>query len=126
MTWAMLAVFSSAASAAMPNVVVVVADDQGWGDLSLHGNTRVRTPNLDGLFQRSRQFRNFMTWCVCSPTRAGLLTGRHPFRLGAGPNVGGELALEETTVAEFFRDSARPIGKRIDTCRTSPTNRGRA
>ena len=91
-------------SAAMPpNVVILLADDQGWGDMSLHGGKRVETPNLDRLFRESLELTTFMTWPVCSPTRAGLLTARHPIRLDAGPNVGGELKLSETTIGEFFQ-----------------------
>ena len=94
---------SSAVAAKPANVVVLLADDQGWGDLSLHGNQRVETPNIDGLFKESLQLKNFMVCPVCSPTRAGFLTGRHPLRLGAGPNVGGELDVAETTIGDFFQ-----------------------
>ena len=90
-------------AAKVPNVVILLADDQGWGDLSWHGGNRVQTPNIDRLFRESRRLTTFMTWPVCSPTRAGLLTGRHPIRLDAGPNVGGELPLAETTMAEWFQ-----------------------
>ena len=86
-----------------PNVVILLADDQGWGDMSRHGGRRVQTPNLDQLFRESLELTTFMAWPVCSPTRAGLLTGRHPIRLEAGPNVGGELKLAETTIGEFFQ-----------------------
>jgi len=86
-----------------PNVVILLADDQGWNDLSWHGGKRVETPNLDRLFRESLELSTFMAWPVCSPTRAGLLTGRHPIRVGVGPNVGGELKLEETTMAEWFQ-----------------------
>ena len=97
--------------AAQPtNVVVLLADDQGWGDMSLHGNTRVETPNIDGLFRESLQLKNFMVWPVCSPTRAGFLTGRHPLRLGAGPNVGGELDVAETTIGDFFQGQGYRTG----------------
>lgn len=86
-----------------PNVVILLADDQGWGDMSLHGGKRVETPNIDRLFRESLQLTTFMSWPVCSPTRAGMLTARHPIRLGAAPNVGGELGLPETTLGEFFQ-----------------------
>ncbi len=96
-------VLSSNAAPSAPNVVILLADDQGWGDLSLHGNQRVKTPNIDRLFRESLQLKNFMVCPVCSPTRAGLLTGRHSLRLGAGPNVGGELDVAETTLGDFFQ-----------------------
>lgn len=91
-----------AARAAQPNVVYLLADDLGWGDLSANGGS-IPTPRIDRLIQEGVGFDNFMGWCVCSPTRAMLLTGRHPFRVGTGPEVGGELAKEETTIAEAFR-----------------------
>lgn len=97
------AALSNVAASSLPNVVVLLADDQGWGDMSLHGGGRVQTPNIDRLFRESLELTTFMTWPVCSPTRAGLLTGRHPIRLDAGPNVGGELKLVETTIGEFFQ-----------------------
>ena len=77
-----------------PNVVYILSDDVGWGDLSVHGGG-VPTPNIDRLFSQSVEMTQFMGWCVCSPTRAMLLTGRHPIRVGTGPEVGGELALDD-------------------------------
>ncbi len=94
---------------AKPNVVYIMADDLGWGDISAHGGG-VPTPNIDRLFSRGVELRNFMGWCVCSPTRAMLLTGRHPIRVGTAPEVGGELALEETTIAEGFKANGYRTG----------------
>ncbi len=91
-----------ASAQAKPNVVYIMADDVGWGDLSVHGGG-VPTPNLDRLFKQGVELTQFMGWAVCSPTRAMLLTGRHPIRVGTAPEVGGELALEETTIAEGFK-----------------------
>ena len=88
--------------AAKPNVVYLLADDLGWGDISVNGGS-IPTPRIDRLFKEGVRFDNFMCWCVCSPTRAMLLTGRHPFRVGTGPETGGELAKEETTIAEALR-----------------------
>jgi arylsulfatase A-like enzyme len=85
-------------ASAKPNVIYIMADDLGWGDISAHGGG-LPTPNIDQLFAKGVELTQFMGWCVCSPTRAMLLTGRHPIRVGAGPEVGGELALEETTIA---------------------------
>lgn len=92
----------SAAETAKPNVVYLLADDLGWGDISAHGGG-IATPNIDRLFKQGVELRNFMGWCVCSPTRAMLLTGRHPFRVGTGPETGGELEKAETTIAEGFK-----------------------
>jgi len=99
----------SCAAMAKPNVVYIMADDVGWGDLSVHGGG-VPTPNLDRLFKQGVELRQFMGWCVCSPTRAMLLTGRHPIRVGTAPEVGGELALEETTIAEGFKANGYRTG----------------
>ncbi len=94
---------------AKPNVVYIMADDLGWGDVSAHGGG-VPTPNIDRLFSQGVELTQFMGWCVCSPTRAMLLTGRHPIRVGTAPEVGGELAKEETTIAEGFKASGYRTG----------------
>jgi arylsulfatase A-like enzyme len=96
-------------SASRPNVVYIMADDLGWGDISAHGGG-VATPNIDKLYKQGVELTQFMGWCVCSPTRAMLLTGRHPFRVGTGPEVGGELAKEETTIAEGFKANGYRTG----------------
>jgi arylsulfatase A-like enzyme len=62
-----------------PNVIVMLADDQGWGDLSVHGNRNLVTPNIDSLARDGALFERFFVSPVCSPTRAEFLTGRwHP------------------------------------------------
>ena len=65
-----------------PNVIVILTDDQGWGDLSIHGNVAIDTPNIDRLAREGAQFDRFYVSPVCSPTRAELLTGRHHVRCG--------------------------------------------
>jgi len=93
----------SAADPAKPNIVYLLADDLGWSDISTHPGGSIPTPNIDRLFKQGVELRNFMGWCVCSPTRAMLLTGRHPLRVGTGPETGGELEKAETTIAEGFK-----------------------
>ena len=90
-----------------PNVIVILSDDQGWGDLSIHGNTNLETPNIDALGQNGAQFENFYVQPVCSPTRAELLTGRyHPHSNVYSTSTGGErMDLDETTIAEIFQSS---------------------
>jgi arylsulfatase A-like enzyme len=83
--------------------VILLADDLGWSDLSIHQGGTIQTPNIDKLFGRGVELSHFMVWPVCSPTRAMLLTGRHPFRVGTGPEVGGELEPAEVTIAEAFK-----------------------
>ena len=92
-----------------PNVVYLMADDLGWGDLGVNGGS-IPTPNIDKLFRDGVRLDNFMGWCVCSPTRAMLLTGRHPYRVGTGPETGGELAKEETTIAKAFKANGYRTG----------------
>lgn len=92
-----------------PNVVYILADDVGWGDLSMHGG-RVPTPSIDRLAKQGVELTQFMGWCVCSPTRAMLLTGRHPIRVGTAPEVGGELDPAETTIAEGFQANGYRTG----------------
>lgn len=88
-----------------PNIVVILADDQGWGDLSINGNTNLSTPNIDSLGKQGAVFDRFYACPVCSPTRAELLTGRYHTRGGVrSTSTGGErLNLGETTIAETFR-----------------------
>lgn len=100
---------ATAADHTQPSVVYILSDDVGWGDLSCHGGS-VPTPAIDELFDAGIELTTFMSWCVCSPTRAMLLTGRHPFRVGSGPRVGGELPAAETTITEVFRDAGYRTG----------------
>lgn len=92
-----------------PNIVYIMADDLGWGDISAHGGG-VPTPHMDKLFAHGVELTQFMGWCVCSPTRAMLLTGRHPIRVGTGPETGGELEPAETTIAEGFKANGYRTG----------------
>lgn len=102
----------SAFSVERPNVVVILADDQGWGDLSLNGNTNLRTPNIDSLARDGVRFRSFFVQPVCSPTRAEFLTGRWHPRCGVrGVSTGGErLDLDERTLAESFQAAGYATG----------------
>ncbi len=95
----------SAAVAGRPNVLVLLSDDQGWGDLSSTGNAGLATPHIDSLAADGASFDRFYVCPVCSPTRAEFLTGRHHARLGVyATSSGGErLNVDETTVADIFR-----------------------
>jgi arylsulfatase A len=90
-----------------PNIVVILTDDQGWGDLSLHGNPDIRTPRLDALARSGTAFDRFYVNPLCSPTRAAFLTGRDALRGGVwGVTRGMEtLRAQETTLAEILRDA---------------------
>ena len=80
-----------------PNIVILLADDQGWGDLSLNGNTDVHTPQIDALGRAGAVLDRFFVCPVCAPTRAEMLTGRYHSRCGVrGVSTGQErLNLEE-------------------------------
>jgi len=90
-----------------PNVIIILTDDQGWGDLSLTGNPDINTPNIDKLAQNGALFERFYVSPVCSPTRAEILTGRHHVRGGVySTSEGGErLDLDETTIADNFKQN---------------------
>jgi arylsulfatase A-like enzyme len=93
------------ASQSRPNVVVILADDQGWGDLSVHGNVNLQTPHIDSLARDGALFERFFVCPVCSPTRAEFLTGRYHSRGGVhGVTTGAErLNLDEKTIGDAFR-----------------------
>lgn len=95
-----------------PNVVVILTDDQGWGDLSLNGNTNLRTPHVDSLARDGARFDRFFVQPVCSPTRAEFLTGRwHPRGGVRGVSTGLErLDLDERTIAEAFAAAGYATG----------------
>jgi len=78
---------SSAAGQARPNVVIFVADDLGWADVGFHGEDVIQTPSLDRLAAEGVQLDRFYTTPICSPTRAALMTGRDPMRLGVAYGV---------------------------------------
>jgi len=108
----MLSLLLLSAISAPPNVIVILTDDQGWGDLSLHGNTNLRTPNIDKLGKDGARFDRFFVQPVCSPTRAEFLTGRYHPRGGVrGVSTGGErLDLDERTLADSFRKAGYVTG----------------
>jgi len=91
----------------LPNVILILSDDQGWGDLSLNGNLDLTTPNIDQLGKTGVQFDRFFVSPVCSPTRAEILTGRHHVRGGVySTSRGGErLDIDEETIAEVFKSA---------------------
>lgn len=88
-----------------PNIIIILADDQGWGDLSFNGNTNINTPYIDSLAINGASFNNFFVQPVCSPTRAELLTGIYHTKLGVySTSAGGErMKLGVKTIAEVFK-----------------------
>ena len=94
------------------NVILVMTDDQGWGDLGLHGNPVLETPRLDRLAAQSVRVEEFYVHPVCTPTRAALFTGRMPQRATAIDTYRGRAMLgpDEVTVAEVMRDAGWATG----------------
>ena len=98
--------------AKQPNVIVILTDDQGWGDLSLNGNTDLETPHIDSLARDGARFDRFFVCAVCSPTRAEFLTGRYHVRSGVySTSAGGErMDLDERTIADTFKAGGYATG----------------
>ncbi len=90
-----------------PNVILIMTDDQGWGDVSFHDNPRIETPNLDALAKQSLELTRFYVCPVCSPTRASLMTGRYNYRTGAIDTYLGRstMVAEEVTLAEMLSEA---------------------
>lgn len=95
----------AARPARRPNVILVMTDDQGYPDLSCHGNKVIRTPNLDRLHGESVRFTDWHADPLCAPTRSALMTGRYSARTGVWATVMGRSLLrrDEVTMADVFR-----------------------
>src|SRR5262249_23613737 len=107
---AAVAVFATAISAAdkKPNVIVILADDVGYGEFGFQGNKQIPTPNIDSIAKNGVRFTNgYIAATYCSPSRAALMTGRYPTRFGhefnSTHNAVG-LSLKETTMAQRLKD----------------------
>ena len=97
----------SARTADPPNVLIVITDDQGYGDLACHGNPHLKTPSLDALHQRSVRLTDFHVDPTCSPTRSALMTGRYSTRTGVWHTIAGRSLMrpQERTLGEIFADA---------------------
>jgi len=95
-----------------PNVILVMTDDQGYGDLSCHGNPILKTPHLDRLYAESVRFTDFHVSSFCTPTRAALMTGRYPGRTGAYRTSSGRTLMhtDERTIADVFSENGYMTG----------------
>ena len=100
------------AQVSSPNVLLIITDDQGWGDVHSHGNSRLDTPVMDRLGNEGIRLERFFVSPVCAPTRAALLTGRYALRTGThGVTRSREtMRTEEVTLAEVFRDAGYATG----------------
>ena len=108
------AIFASDVSAdnGPPNIILIMTDDQGYGDLSCHGHPFLKTPNIDKLFSQSTRFTNFHVSATCSPTRAALMSGKAPFKVGVTHTVveRERLTLNTPTIAEVLRSAGYDTG----------------
>ncbi len=102
----------SSIAATRPNILFIVTDDQGYGDLSFHGNTVLETPNLDRLAKQSVRLDQFHVTPVCATTRASLLTGRNHYETGVWDVhlARDYLRLDELTIADVLRDAGYDTG----------------
>ncbi len=103
---------AAAGAEGRPNVLIIISDDQGFGDLGVHGNPKIKTPNLDKLAGESVWLKNFYVSPVCAPTRASLLTGRYNYRTGVVDTYQGRALMypDEVTVAEVLSGAGYRTG----------------
>jgi arylsulfatase len=101
-----------AAAPNRPNIIVVMPDDMGYGDLACHGNPVIHTPSIDALSRESVRFTDFHVSPTCAPTRAALLTGRHEFKSGVTHtlNERERLSLKATTLAQVLKSAGYATG----------------
>ncbi|MGE3780456.1 MAG: arylsulfatase, partial [Pirellulaceae bacterium] len=95
-----------------PNIIFCLTDDQGYGDVSAHGNPVLRTPTLDRLHAEGVRFTDFHVSPTCSPTRSALMTGRHEFRNGVTHTIleRERLTLRATTIAQVLKQAGYTTG----------------
>jgi len=95
-----------------PNVIFILTDDQGYGDMGCHGNPWIKTPHLDELHSESIRFTNFHVGTTCAPSRAGLLTGNYCNKVGVWHTVKGReiLNADQLTLAEVFKNAGYATG----------------
>ncbi|MCL4137006.1 UNVERIFIED_CONTAM: hypothetical protein GTU68_000148 [Idotea baltica] len=101
-----------AAAASKPNVILIITDDQGFGDISYYGNHNIKTPVLDSLANRSVRFDEFLVSPVCAPTRASIMTGKYAMVTGVHDTYrgGAMMASSEVTIAEVLKKADYKTG----------------
>ncbi|WP_299546863.1 sulfatase-like hydrolase/transferase [Seonamhaeicola sp.] len=93
------------------NIIFIMADDLGWGDVGFNGNKTIKTPNLDQMAQNGLQLNRFYASSpVCSPTRGSCLTGRHPYRYGVYFAMQGHAKPEEVLIPEVLKEHGYATG----------------
>ena len=106
----LLLVTNASAKAPRPNIVLVMSDDQGWGQTGYNGHPHLETPNLNAMAENGLRFDRFYAAAsTCTPTRASVMTGRLPGRTGAGA-IGARLNLQEKTIAQAVKRAGYRTG----------------
>ena len=95
-----------------PNILIILTDDQGWGDLSINGNTNLKTPNIDNIALNGASFERFYVSPVCSPTRAELLSGKFFVRSGVNGVTRGyeRMNTDVKLISDFFKGKKYKTG----------------
>ncbi len=95
-----------------PNIILMITDDQGYGPIGAHGHPWIKTPHLDSLHAESTRFTRFLVSPTCSPTRAALMTGRHPMKNGVTHTIleRERMTLDATTLPEVLREAGYTTG----------------
>src|SRR6188508_2184924 len=106
------ALFAAPLAGRKPNIIFILTDDQGYGDLSCHGNPVLQTPNIDRLHREGVRFADFHVSPTCAPTRSALLTGRHEFRNGVTHTINERerLTLNATTLPQVLQSAGYKTG----------------
>lgn len=102
----------SHALAKQPNILLIMTDDQGYGDLACHGHPFLKTPNLDRLHAQSTRFTDYHVSPTCAPTRSALLSGKNPFEVGVTHTIveRERMTLGIPTVAEVLQEAGYTTG----------------
>src|SRR5689334_6463451 len=100
------------AGAAPPNILFILTDDQGYGDLSCHGNPVLKTPNIDALYAQSVRLTDYHVSPTCAPTRSALMSGRHEFHNGVTHTINERerMNLKTYTVAQLLKSAGYTTG----------------
>lgn len=107
--WVLITLTASANET--PNVILLMSDDQGWGDVGFNGNEKIHTPHLDAMAAAGVRFNRFYASSpLCSPTRGSCLTGRYPFRFGVLAAHTGGMRVGEITIAEMLKTKGYRTG----------------
>ena len=101
-----------AAAGKRPNIILVLTDDQGYGDIAAHGNPKIQTPNMDRMHAEGVRFTDFHVSPTCAPTRCSLMTGRHEMKSGVTHTIleRERMSLKATTVAQVLKSAGYTTG----------------